>query len=473
MSIAARGQSALCAALCALCLSACSLSPRVQVPPSLGDLRSGKVIEVWKQDSDWKAVESLASCDALLDGSLSDSNPDVTYPERLAVAKHRARCVQQQLAKKLRNVERMEVGSRAALQTLALGASAAGFYGGSDGLIAALGLGAGAVAGVRAFQPLDARERLYFYAIGALECSIMTADSLGREGETGLAEQVFASLLDEPAEKSATTSTDMLPAELAKKPDANGSLREILFKRLRLMASKPTDETAQCDAKDKIDTYAAYLRSDSDFMRAYDDGTTCVVPALSQIPLDGTNKETREDRLIRTLLTTSVARTMQANEAAVESFVTWFDASHRAVRHAPEDLDSAVTLVTLAVNKALVDETPDTAQVRKAVDEASAQIFADVKAGRERFKVVDESQKKEVDAARQTGMTLQSLTGLSKTADGSVTKVNQALEDVTMTLAKLDAIVRLTESKSDHPAACRALFNGSGAAEQPAGAGSP
>lgn len=473
MSIATRSQSAFCAALSVLCLSACSLSPRVQLPPTLGDLRSDTVIKAWGKDADWKAVESLASCASLLAAPLPPvGDRDAPYPDRLAAAKHRARCVQQQLAKKLRNVERMEVGSRAALQTLALGASAAGFYGGSDGLIAALGLGAGAVAGVRAFQPLDARERLYFYAIGALECSIMTADSLGRDGELGLAEEVFVSLLDSPQGGSGSKLGRMSPEVLAEKPDANGSLREILFKRLRLMASKQTEQCGDgaTDQGGARDTYADYLRSDSDFMRAYEDKEpSCIVPALSQIPLDGTGKETPEDRVIRTLLTTSVARTMQANEAAVESFVTWFDASRRAVRHAPEDLDAAVTLVTLAVNKALVEETPDTAQVRKAVDQASAQIFADVKAGRERFKVVDESQKKQVDAARQTGMTLQSL----NTGEDSVKKVNQALEDVTMTLAKLDAIVRLTESKSDHPAACRALFNGSGAAEQPAGAGSP
>ncbi len=453
-------------------LGGCATAPAIQVPQTVKEISTLKA--AGKQNL--VKMPSFANCEAL--ESVAADGGD--YEKRLMNAKIRARCVQEQLVKKLTKVKSLEVGTRAALQTLALGASAAGLFGGGNDLIAALGLSAGATAGIRAFQPLETRDRLYFYAIGALECSIMTADTLARDGENGFAERVLNSLKDQPPESANDNcnrafSNEIKPDQLAKQPDPATSVREILSKRMRLMSSGKAGSSGEAE---KRDMYAPYLRADSSFMSLYTDNGQVgnkrsldimdgTVPAITSLRHANPAGGGKVDPTVAALLTTNVARIAMSSQQAVESFASWFRVTNDAVRHAPETLENATTLIALAVNKALVDEQPDVQALEDAAARANERIFATVKSNRGRFKVFEQAQEQQMETAVQTVKTLQASVQASVAKDAGekdatqdvINETDKALEDIQMTKAILDGIVRLAEARSDQPAACRTLFN--------------
>lgn len=438
---------------------------------------------------------------------------DLKHAKRMSAAKARARCVQEQLARRLDNVEDIEVVTRISLFMLGLGATAVGIFDGSDDLIASLALGAGLTTGLRGFTPLEARQNLYFSAIGALECSIMTADALAGQGNSvEFTERVFKLLEDDmndsdkPDDGEQSNEQSMEPNELATRENPSKSIREIMNKRLyvfRSGASVPEDSKAINPVSEgknsnrqmiSSDSYADYLRSDtrifgylepSDVSQNNGSGNG-YVPTLmelaSSLTRDTQKKNGPYANAVSSLVVSNAAQLNLDNRRLVQALTETIERQRKAIARAPQDLEHATTLIAIAVNKILVEEQPDTGALIDAARKSMMQFLDDVQSARKELAVADEQQKPELEAARQTAETILPFTISTAAADNGNgggdgnddggeddggTSVDDgwnayqsALEDIADTRATIDATIRMITETSNYPEACRTLING-------------
>lgn len=404
------------------------------------------------------------------------------YKLELAAAKSRARCFQEQLLLKLDQVEDLEIATRMSLFILGLGATAAGFFDAPDSLIASLGLGAGITTGIRGFHPLEQRQVLYFTAMAALECSILTAEQNSLEQNEMLTTALYETL-SRPTD--CIDSTSHTPLSMAQSMAPENDLGVILNYSMR----SNLDISTNCGAAAKYMSYLpqnlSHKMNDADAAGGiFGSGNLSKISGNTSMTLS--RLDTPGFDILSTIFTANSAKLEKANNDLVKATVDTYVALRQRSLNAPKDLDNATTLISLLVNDVIVKEQPDVSALVDAARNSITQFLGDVQKGKELAELFATSQKEQVDAttAEMSMMAgaLDAQKGSLKNAmddkGDSVTdaekermaayeaatkaldEFNKAANDITETRASISRIISMIDDYAHYPKACQAIVNG-------------
>lgn len=480
-------------------LSACvGTRPRVSIPPSPNEIVATAATALqssWGGDGTDRQMNDKPECKDYLAYSKKTTGRDDLINSKL-----RARCLQAELRQRLDRTESIEQATRIGLFMLGIGATAAGYFGASEDTIAGLALGAAGMTGLRGFQPIEPREVLYFHAMAALECSIMAAERTAKANQEQFTLDVLNALFGQSQSDNLASKKLMNPKDIYNKDTVGKSINEILYKRLRLHSyvyPLPTTGTCAAGAKTSqpIDGYINYFDV-PDVASQYNKSGQCLEAEKADTLM---NLATRIDQSLRgvaepaggiigrdVLLTAS--RLTATNRRFVEAFMRAYMATKTAAEQAPVNLDNATTIVGMMVNKAIVEEVPDTSELIREARSAAQAFLNDVVASAtevKTFKNELEASKGAVEEVQdQMSVGVQELMpkiAAVKEAAGAdapdaaaeAHKVKEdadhfveAVQEINFTRAMIQNVVSLLDDYKKYPSACKALLDGTAFTEQ-------